>query len=47
MTGALTEPMTELALFELLSLEWRVNSDGTLLYYNALGQMHRGRGIVA
>ena len=36
--------MTEEALSELLSLECRVDSDGTLLYCNALGQWHRVHG---
>ena len=36
--------MTEEALFELLSLECRVGSDGTLRYCNALGRMHREYG---
>ena len=40
----LTEAMTEAALFELLTLECRVDSDGTMYYYNALGQLHRIHG---
>ena len=36
--------MTEEELFELLSLECSVDIDGTLLYYNALGQWHRVHG---
>ena len=36
--------MTEAALFELLSLELRVDSEGTLCYYNARGQIHRVHG---
>ena len=34
----------EAALFELLSLECRVDSDGALRYYNAHGQLHRVHG---
>ena len=37
------EPMTD-AVFELLSLECRVDSDGAILYYNAQGQIHRVHG---
>ena len=44
MTEALVEPLTELALFELLSLECRTYSDGTLRYYNSLDQVHRVHG---
>ena len=44
MTEALAEPLTELALFELLSLECRTYSDGTIRYYNAQGQLHRVHG---
>ena len=44
MTEALTDTMTEDALFELLSLECRVGSDGTIRYYNAPGQWHRVHG---
>ena len=40
----MTESMTEAALFELLSLECRVDSDGTVRYYNSLGQLHREYG---
>ena len=36
--------MTEDAVFELLSLECRVDSNGTVRYYNALGQLHRMYG---
>ena len=36
--------MTEAALFELLSLECHAESDGTVRYYNALGQLHRVYG---
>ena len=36
--------MTEAALFELLSLECRVDSDGAVYYYNAHGQLHREYG---
>ena len=37
----MTEAMSEAALFELLSLECHVDSDGTVHYYNTLGQLHR------
>jgi hypothetical protein len=40
----MTEAMAELALCELLSLECRVCRDGTLRYYNALGELHRVHG---
>ena len=40
MSGSLTEA----ALFELLSLECRVDNDGSVRYHNALGQMHRVYG---
>ena len=40
----MTDPMSEAALFELLSLECRVGSDGSVRYYNALGQTHRVHG---
>ena len=33
--------MTEDALFELLTLECRVDFDGTLRYYNTRGELHR------
>ena len=36
--------LTEAALFELLSLECRVDSYGDVHYYNALGQLHREFG---
>ena len=36
--------MTEAALFELLSQECRVDSDGAVYYYNAHGQLHRVYG---
>jgi hypothetical protein len=36
--------MTEDAVFELLSLECRVDVYGTLRYYSALGQIHREYG---
>lgn len=36
--------MTELAVFELLSLDHSVDEYGTLHYYNALGQRHRVHG---
>lgn len=44
MTDVLTEPLTEAALFELLSLECRVDVTGTLRYYDARGQLHRVYG---
>ena len=44
MTEALVEPLTELALFELLTLDCRVDFDGTLRYYNMQGQLHRVYG---
>jgi hypothetical protein len=31
-------------LFELLTLDCRVDTDGTVRYYNALGQIHRVHG---
>ena len=40
----MTEAMTELALFELLSLECCVNSYGTTIYRNSSGQLHRVHG---
>ena len=44
MTEAMTDPMTEAALFELLSLDCRVDPNGTIRYYNALGRLHRVYG---
>ena len=44
MTDSLTNSLTEAALFELLSLEYSVHSDGSVRYHNALGQMHREYG---
>ena len=44
LTDTMTEEMTEAALFELLSLECRVGSDGTVRYYNTQGQLHREYG---
>ena len=44
MTDVMTDAITEEALFELLSLECRVDSDGSVRYYNALGQVHRVYG---
>ena len=41
----MTGPMTEETLFELLSLECRVDSDGTVHYHNAQGQLHRVHGL--
>ena len=40
----MTEAMSEDAVFELLTLGCRVDSDGTLCYYNAQGQLHRVHG---
>ena len=40
----MTEAMTELALFELLTLECRVDECGVIRYYNAQGQLHRVYG---
>ena len=40
----MTDAMTEEAVFELLSLECRVDSDGNVRYYNAQGQLHRVHG---
>jgi hypothetical protein len=40
----MTEVLTEDAVFELLSLECRVDDYGTVHYYNALGQRHRVYG---
>ena len=36
--------MTEDAVFELLSLDCRVDSNGTVRYYNAQGRLHRVYG---
>ena len=44
MTNSLTEPMTEDAVFELLSLERRVDSVGTVYYHNKQGYVHRVYG---
>jgi hypothetical protein len=40
----MTETPTEDALFEALTLDRRVDVDGTVHYYNALGQLHRVYG---
>ena len=40
----MTDAMTELALFELLSLECRVDPCGVVTYHNTLGQLHRVYG---
>ena len=40
----MTDPMTEEAVFELLSLERRVDSYGAKRYYDAQGQWHRVYG---
>ena len=40
----MTEALTEAALFELLSLECRVDSHGNVRYYNAQVQLHRVHG---
>ena len=39
----MTEPMTD-TVFELLSLECLVDSDGAAYYYNAQGNLHRVYG---
>ena len=44
MTEQMTETLTELALFELLSLDCRVDNVGSLRYYNVQGQLHRVHG---
>ena len=43
-SGQYGECMTEDVLFESLSLDCRVDADGTVRYYNALGQRHRVYG---
>ena len=43
-SGQYGECMTEEALFELLSQECRVDSNGTVCYYNTQGQLHRVYG---
>ena len=40
----MTDSLTEAALFELLSLACRVDSDGYVRYYNTQGQLHRVHG---
>ena len=40
----MTDAMAELAVFELLSLECRVNSYGATTYHNSSGQLHRVYG---
>ena len=40
----MTEALAEAALFELPSLECRVDAYGNLCYYNSLGQLHRVHG---
>ena len=40
----MTDSLTEAALFELLTLECRVDGTGALRYYNAQGQIHRVHG---
>ena len=44
MTDTMPGPMTEASLFELLSLECRVDAYGNVCYYNSLGQLHRVHG---
>jgi hypothetical protein len=44
MTEAMAETMTADAVFELLTLDCRVDGLGSLRYYNALGQRHRAHG---
>ena len=41
MTEAMPASMSVEALFELLSLKCHVDSDSTVHYHNALGQLHR------
>lgn len=40
----MTETPTELALFDALALDRRVDEYGTVRYYNALGNLHRVHG---
>ena len=40
----MTEALTELVLFELLTLECSVDEYGILRYYNTQGQLHREYG---
>lgn len=40
----MTKAITELALFELLSLGCRIAADYSVRYYNAQGQLHREYG---
>ena len=40
----MTEAMTEAALFELLSLDCRVDSGGGVCHYNTQGHLHRVYG---
>ena len=40
----MTDVLTEDALFELLSLEFRIDREGTVYYFNSLGQLHRIHG---
>ena len=40
----MTEAMTELALFDALALDRRVDEYGTVRYYDALGNLHRVHG---
>ena len=42
--GGMTEELTELALFELLSLECRIGTDGAVCYYSGDGELHRVHG---
>ena len=44
MTDTMTDTMTEEALFELLSLECRIDTKGSAHYHNAQGQWHRVYG---
>ena len=44
MTEALTNSLTEESLFELLSLECRIDTDGTVRYFNSNGESHRVYG---
>ena len=40
----MTDALTEAAVFELLSLVCRVDSDGALRYYDTQGLLHRVHG---
>ena len=44
MAEAMTDTLTEAALFEILSLECRVDSYGNVSYHNSDGELHRVYG---